>query len=283
MKVYCIFIVINEEQYIEATMRSYMKRPEVAGIAITEGADRLYKAATFQGFSQDYTQQVAFSLIHENGEYKKSATYSMYGWAQDKAELWNNSIRLLRDELELKLKSEDWILLCCGDEIYRDDQWELLIGAMKANPNAGAIYITPYHFWKDFKHITMGSQWDKAMPRAFRYCDDSVNFIEHNLPPYVDGMNKLDTNVSEFGVLYPAIHVHHYGAVKPTELVQAKLAYYQERDKELHIEDTYTNYREGQPTQWTHGGGYVVETRMGHPVEINELINNKEWRERWGV
>lgn len=280
MKIYCIYIVLNEEQYLGASIKSY-HRHGVDGIAIVEGADKLYPLATDDGLSIDNTAQVLDDLMLDENCDDLKVAYRAVGHVENKAELWNQSLALLAENQSIQ--PEDWVLLCCGDEIYRDDQWELLMGVIKANPTAGAIYITPYHFWKDFDHLTMGSQWDRAMPRAFRNCDGSIGFVEHNLPPYVDGMDELDTNVSEFGVLRPAIHVHHYGAVKPDVLVKAKLAYYKERDKDLNVKDTFTDYKEGRPTQWTHGGGYVVETKMDHPVEINELINNKEWRERWGV
>lgn len=287
MKVYCIFIVINEEQYIAATLKSYLQRPEVQAIAVIEGADRLYQAAdVLMGLSLDNTADVAVATLKNAGSGRNinamwNHQYHQYGWAENKAELWNAALNLLRGAWQPQ--PEDWIVMCSGDELYTDEQWGLLYQTMQANPEAKAIYITPYHFWKDFDHLTMGGQWDVAMPRAFRYCDDSIHFVEHNLPPLVTDGNGKAVGLAESEILWPAIHVHHYGAVKDGESIRAKLDYYKRRDDDLDVRDTWTNYKEGDETQWTHGGGYAVKTLADHPAEIRELMMDEEWCRKWGV
>ena len=49
--------------------------------------------------------------------------------------------------------------------------------------------------------------------------------------------------------------MHHFGYVLPVSKVRAKLGYYAERGIETNVEDRYTNWRQGQETQPTTGGG----------------------------
>jgi len=56
-------------------------------------------------------------------------------------------------------------------------------------------------------------------------------------------------------------------------LINKKLEYYKKRDGfMLNVKDTYTNWKMGDPTQPTHGGGTVTKFSKKHPKEVQEII-----------
>jgi len=90
-----------------------------------------------------------------------------------------------------------------------------------------------------------------------------------------DPLCKDGQRVSKkFGICYlDNVFVHHYGAIKDQKNILDKLEYYRRRDSKfgLVVKDTWSNWKEGEETQWTHSGGSVVPYSGDHPQEILEL------------
>jgi len=59
--------------------------------------------------------------------------------------------------------------------------------------------------------------------------------------------------------------------MKDVEDIKAKLDFYATRDTKLTVKDTWTNWKEGQETQWTHGKGTVERYTGSHPIEIKNI------------
>lgn len=251
------YIVLNEEKFIQASLRSVLKRGSVNEVIIVEGADEKYPRADEYGLSVDDTHQKIVEVMEEFREI--SVIYHRHGWAESKTELRQECLDLS--------KGYGWGLFVDGDEVWSDGAWHGLTEAIENNPDAGAVYFKHLHFWKDFNTIATGSMWDAHLFRCFRFTSPDLKIDFHGGEPLDDG---VPVSKKAGRVIRDNVKLHHYGAVKEKENIQAKLEYYRKRDTKLKVTDTWTGWSKGQPTQWTHGGGSAIEYTGSHPVEIVE-------------
>lgn len=230
-----MYIVLNEEKYIRRSLESVLNRKEVKEVVIIEGADRRYPRANKRGLSVDKT---ATKIKYLQKKHPK-ITFIRHGWAENKEELRQLCID--------HSKKKGWGLYVDGDEVWEDREWEKLIQGIRDNADKGIIYFRHRHFWKTESQIAVGGQWDSYLFRLFRFTGDNTITFHGGAP----------TNTKEYGVAKLDVWVNHYGYCKDAQDVQDKIAYYKKRDTNLDVKDTWTDWKKGQPTSPTHGGGEV--------------------------
>lgn len=259
-KIGIITIALNEEEYIGASLRSVIKHDNIKKVAVIEGAVNLFTfAANKYGLSKDKTKEEIIKVIsEENGD---KIIYERYGFASTKSELRNRALRLLGDM--------DYILVVDADEVWKKEDLDKLVTGMTKEFRAGIIRFNFNHFWKKPNLVATGSNWDIKLFRCFKFSDKSLHWREHELP-VVDREGRSLHQTSKMIDIDDAF-VYHYGYLKKMENVQNKIEYYKNRDTYLKVIDTWTNWKEGQPTSTTNGGGTVKEFTGEHPPEILEL------------
>lgn len=261
-KIGVVTIALNEEQFIKASLKAVARHKNIEKIAVVEGADRLFShAATEKGLSIDGTEEAVLGAISEVEGNK--IIYDRYGWADNKAELRNHALHLLRDT-EL-----DYILVVDADEVWTQKNLDLLVEAIKENPIAGMFKFKHLHFYKSKDQIAVGSNWDFYLFRFFRYADKTFKWKAHEKPV----INEKGESIEKAGVVVlDHVFVHHFGYLKDVKRVQEKIEYYKKRDSNLSVVDTFTDWKSGKPTSTTHGKGTVERYSGDYPEEVLGII-----------
>lgn len=254
-----ITIALNEEQYISASLRSVIKHPNIKKVAVVEGAVNLFAhASNEKGLSVDDTQvQIFDAVLTEHGN---KIIYEQYGWASDKSELRNRALILLGKDI-------DYVLVVDADEVWKQEDLDNLVQGIKDNPRTGVILFNFYHFWKQKDLIAVGGQWNSQMFRCFKYENKNLHWKNHGAP-VVDSQDRF-INVTDGQVLLENVHVYHYGAMKDEKRIKEKLEFYAKRDTHLTVKNTWSDWKPGKETQWTHGGGTTEKFDGTHPSEVN--------------
>src|SRR5690606_28366845 len=118
--------------------------------------------------------------------------------------------------------------------------------------------------------VAVGSQWDSLMFRFFKFDDKSLHWGRHEMPVVNEKGEGIDQTAGV--IVNEEIHVYHYGAMKKEERILEKLKYYSARDKGLKVKNTWSTWKQGDATQWTHGGGTVKKFSGTHPPELKGLL-----------
>lgn len=256
-----ITIALNEEKFISASLSSVLKHKNIAKVAVVEGAVNLFShAANDEGLSVDRTQDKVLQVMKKAGN---KLIYERYGWASDKSELRNRALQLLG-------KNIDYVLIVDADEVYKQEDLDNLVQAMKDNPRTGVFLYSFYHFWKKSDTIAVGGQWNSQMFRCFKYEDKSLHW-EHHGAPVVNGEGQF-INVTDGSKVLDSVHVYHYGAMKDEKRILEKLEYYRKRDTNLKVKNTWSEWEPGKETQWTHGDGTAEPFTGSHPEEVRPFI-----------
>ncbi len=261
-----VTIALNEQEYIGASLKSMLKQEAVSKIAVVEGAVNLYgaenpKLVTENGLSVDKTKQEVMKVMRKDKEGK--IIYQQYGWAKDKSELRNRCLELLG-------KDCDYIMVVDADEVWKTKDFKKLVDYTIKHPETSVVWYPAYHFWKKPDMIAVGSQWDVYLFRFFKYEDKTLKWDNH-CAPTVNKEGKPATKIGGQEILKD-VHFYHYGAMKSEANILGKLKFYQARDKELKVKDTWTRWKKGKETQWTHGKGTTKKFRGTHPREVINII-----------
>jgi hypothetical protein len=263
-KIGAIQICLNEEQYIKASLSAVVKHKNVHKIAVVEGAVSLFShAATPEGLSIDNTKNEVLEAMRLDSRGK--IIFDRHGWAIDKSNLRNRGLQLIGKEC-------DYILVVDADEVWKQEDLDRLVTGIKANVDTGVFWFGAYHFWKKPTMLTVGSQWDTHLFRCFNYSDKSLHWDRHEAP--VVNQKGKSVELLYGSVVLRDVRFYHYGAMKEEKRIKDKLEYYKKRDTQLNVVNTWSNWRKGEPTQWTHGGGTVVEFDGTHPDEVREIISS---------
>ena len=262
-KIGVVQICLNEEKFIGASLRSVLKHKNIHKIAVVEGATRLFShACNKAGLSADNTKKEILKVMGEDDAGK--IIYYSHGWATDKSELRNKALELVGEGC-------DYIMVLDSDEVWKKSDLNKLVASIKKEPSASVIWYKAYHFWKKKSLIATGSQWDTLLFRFFKYSDKTLRWDRHEAPP----ITSNGKSVSELGkkVIADDIHFYHYGALKDGKRIREKLEFYKKRDGDkLDVKDTWTNWKPGQETQWTHGNGTAIKFEGTHPPEVKDII-----------
>jgi glycosyltransferase involved in cell wall biosynthesis len=261
-KIGVITIGLNEEQFIGASLKAVIRHRNISKVAVVEGAVNLFAHACDEnGLSIDKTNKEILKIISlENGS---KIIYERHGWANNKADLRNRALKLLGNDI-------DYVLVVDADEVWKQEDLDLLVKTIKENHRIGVIKFPFYHFWKKKDQITTGSMWDSMLFRCFKFEDKSFHWGSHEMPVINNKGQRIDQVLGS--IVNKEIHVYHYGAMKDEKNIKDKLKFYAARDTQLKVRDTFSKWKPGQDTQWTHGGGKVEEFKGTHPEEVRGII-----------
>jgi glycosyltransferase involved in cell wall biosynthesis len=252
IKIGVVIIALNESKFLDVAIQSVFDHNHIEKIAVVEGCDVVNKDnADPYGLSVDFQYEEVNYLL------SPKIIYSQYGWSANKAELRNHALEILKEKC-------NYILVLDGDEAWNNENLDKLVNEIKKNPDTGVFWFKTWHFWKKNNQVTVGGQWDKPLFRFFKFEDKTLHFERHELPP-VD-KDGIQINVRDGEKFFNDIEFYHYGGLKGNKEIKEKLDYYKKRDDHLKVVDTFTNWKPGDPTQWTHGGGTVEEFNKDHPL-----------------
>lgn len=261
-KIGVITIALNEEKFIAASLKSVIKYPNIKRVAVVEGAVNLFvHGANKEGLSIDNTPTEVLGVIKQaHGE---KIVYERNGWATDKSALRNRALELLGKDI-------DYVLVVDADEVWKPEDLDKLVAAIKQYPHIGVFLFPHYHFWKQKDLLATGSNWNVYLFRCFKFEDKTLRWDRHEMP-VVDKNGRYINKIDGF-INLPEVHVYHYGYLKDSKDVLNKLEYYKKRDRHLQVKDTFTDWKQGDPTSTTHGGGDVIKFEGTHPDEVKNII-----------
>lgn len=266
-----MFIVLNEHKYLNASLRAVLKRKEVKKVIIVEGADKKYPNASADGLSTDETKGIIDKLVNR---YKDRIIYERMGWVEGKERLRQRCLELAEYHNLVDWNTlMTWGLFVDGDEVWSDEAWKELVSTIRSNKKSGVILFKHLHFWKKSDLLAVGSQWDSRLFRCFRFAEKGLEIKQHASEPRIASNQGVG---DKYGVVInDFIKLHHYGAMKDDADIKDKLDFYRTRDTKLNVVDTWTDWKEGNPTQWTAGGGSVIKYEGTHPREVKNIICNQ--------
>ncbi len=173
--------------------------------------------------------------------------YSDHKFWRDKNEMQNEIAKRINTPLYVKVDS---------DEIWRECDLEYCRRLFLKDQDLDVLYIKAWHFWKSLKMVAVGGQWDGAYARVWRWRKDFHHndekkgfnyFVDGNGDKVMDPKYKVAKNLG---------HLHyHLGYCRKDEHILSKLKYYANRGIEQNVENQYTNWKPGMPTNSTHPDG----------------------------
>jgi len=254
-----LIFALNESKFIGYALRSYLQSPLVDIIIVVEGCVALNAhAANEYGLSKDNMADVIGAVMAEDTTGGR-IVYERYGWAEGKAELRTRCIQLCEEwcpDVAYYLQTD-------GDEIVTPDDLKTLKKEIdKHKPDL--VLFKYWHFWRQPDLVATGSLWDAQIPRCYRNYGAGMYFTSHAGGPRRPGGFHLK------GQFHSSVRVYHYGPMKDKRDVLDKLAFYQARDGKG--TDTWTGWKKGKPTHWTHGGGSAIKFTGQHPPAIAEDV-----------
>ena len=247
-----LIFALNEAKFIGYVLRSYLASPLVKVIVVVEGCVALNAhAANEYGLSKDGMADVIGAVMADDDR----IVYERYGWAENKAELRTRCIRLCEEWCP----SVAYYLQTDGDEIITPDDLKALKAEIdKHQPDM--ILFKYWHFWKRPDLVAVGSLWDAYIPRCYKNHGMGMYFTNHAGGPRRPGGFHLKSQFNS------SVRVYHYGPMKDRQDVMDKLEFYRKRDN-LGL-DTWTDWKPGRPTHWTHSGGGAIKFAGQHPPAI---------------
>jgi hypothetical protein len=252
----CIF-ALNEEKFISYAIRSFLASNVVKCVAVIEGHVKGYptKGVSRKGLSTDGTAKVVKSIKDDR------VVFSQAGKVDNKAVLQNLGFDILQERLGL-----DAICGLAGaDELYKPEGLRNVKKLFMADPALRCLGPKFNHFWWRPDLVATGGTWNVKMHRWYRLPGQRMKFTNHAAPP--TGCNKPKKETGE-------VEVFHYVGMADAPRIAAKLDFYRKRDgHRLNVVDTWSKWKYGTATQWTHGGGGAERFTGEHP----EVIADKVW------
>ena len=268
------YIVLNEEEYIQASIESVY--PLADRIIIVEGGNDYAVAAGLCGpdkRSTDATIDRIKAIDDPGGKIEL-----IQGAWKDKAQQ--------RQEYAKRLTPGDWMLLMDGDEVfYANAIWRLSYLMRQHDVILPAFDL----LWNDFETVGTGV-WDEFPQVKVVRWREGYHYRDHNCPCDARGRlivrNARRPNVPER--LYA-----HYAWVKPIEKLRRKAAYYERQPgaaahmRRSYIDDVFLAWqmhpRATVEKHGTHpfGGGGADVFRGEHPEPIRRRLEAGEfnWRD----
>jgi len=250
-------MALNESKFLGYAIRSWLASGLVQAAVVVEGAvESMADFATKEGHSTDGTWDLLQKL---KGEYQDRLYIERAGFVPDKKDLQNAGLEIIHTQLRRKPK---WVIIAGADELYTVDGLKIL--AKHARKTEANVLLYPFnHFWRRPDLVATGSSWSMWMHRCYRYFPN-LKFRTHNSPPVPSGRTERVND---------GVQVFHYVGMQDAESITSKLALYQRRDGgRLKVRDTWTNWKWGDQTQWTHDGGSVKRFDGEHPDVIASAV-----------
>lgn len=237
-------IVFNGDTYITEVLDGVYDLAHE--IIIVEGAvEGMWTHADQRGSSTDATLQKIAAYPDPGGKIVLVTPLPYHRWV-DKVEMQNEIAERVTGDVYMKLDD---------DEIWNPQDVVRIIKMFESDPELAIVRVGFNHFWTNFTTVAVGCpQWESKIPRfwrwgnGFRHTRSFNHFIDAHGDPVRPESGYKEAVVSDK-------LVYHFGYVKPLSRVQAKLGYYAGRGIEKDVKDRYSNWRQGDETQPTTGGG----------------------------
>lgn len=250
------FIVLNEEDYIQYSLRSIY--PYVDEIIIVHGSTQYAGLTNSMGLSIDNTHNKIQEFI-ENEDMDGKVIYEVVGKRPTKTQLRNKYI---------ELATKDWILVVDGDELYTKEDIDRLKDYVANDPELVHIFYPQHWFWKDFKHVCVIDEEKVHSMNKFitfqdkngkyarqgqyheRFFKNRIGFKHRGSHSVVTDESNRDVYIDGFyqnkRIFAEDVHRYHYGYIKKKKNLEERVRYYGLRDKGLKEVDTahdgYLNY-----------------------------------------
>jgi len=244
----------------------------VKTVALIEGCVKSFSSehTTKNGLSTDKSAEIVRDLM--TGKDGGKIVFEQLGWVNSKRDLQNRGFQIIRSRL-----GEAAIHMLAGaDEVYFPNELSRLREEFKKHPKAKIVKYPFLHFWWRPDLICTGSSWSVKMHRAYRRPGLPLQFAHHAAPPADCGRGPVEE-------LSNGVRCFHYTGMQDAEKIQARLAFYKKRDGgRLRVTDTWSTWRWGNRTQWTHDGGSVLKFDGEHPPVIAKDVWNLTPRDTEG-
>lgn len=234
-------IIFNGGDYIKKALDAVY--PLAYEIIIVEGAvEDMMHAANKDGSSTDNTVKVIKAYKDPDNKIK-----FIQGRWENKNEMQNIIAQNVKGDIYMKMDA---------DEIWKSLDIIKVLNMFRLDKHLMIVSPAFYHFWKNLKTITTGSQWNSMPTRFWRWFKGyRHNGDKKGFNYFVDEAGNKVAEPRCKTIMANDIHVYHLGYVRTNKRIKDKLEYYKKRNIEVNVVDTYTNWEKGQPTQPTHGGG----------------------------
>ena len=202
------YIVLNEEEYIQASIESIY--PLADRIIIVEGGNDYAVAAGWCGVDKRSTDATV-ERVKSVADPENKIELIQGAWA-NKAEQ--------RNAYAERLQPGDWMLLTDGDEVfYEHGLWRLSHLMHKHR-----IIMPSYDvFWNDFQTVAGGVWLNFPQVKVLRW-REGYHYRDHNCP--CDKHGRLVTTLCKPFETNEKLYAH-YAWVKPLDKLRAKAAYYE--------------------------------------------------------
>jgi len=264
------YIVLNEEEYIQASLESVY--PLADRIVIVEGGNDYAIAAGLCGPDKRSTDATVERI-------------KSFPDPRNKIELiqgaWRNKAEQ-RQAYAKRLKPDDWMLLMDGDEVF----FEAGLWRLSALMHRHEIIMPGFTlFWNNFETVGTGL-WDQFPQVKVVRWHEGYHYRDHNCP--CDATGRLVSGGKEKRRLIAERLYAHYAWVKPLDKLRKKAAYYERqpgaasRIRPRYIDDVFLPWRETPlaiaERFGTHpfGGGGFCAFEGEHPEPIRKRLEAGE-------
>jgi glycosyltransferase involved in cell wall biosynthesis len=237
-------IVLNGEDTLEKCLKSIYEHVE--HIIIVEGVVEDYAKQNptlhANGRSVDKTIEIVENFYDPLGKIELVMEDKIW---KNKNEMQNEIAKRVKTGLYLKVDA---------DEIWAEKDIEYCRRIFIQDAALTVMYMQRWHFWKSLKMVAVGGQWDCAEARMWRWTEGFHHTMEDKkgFNYLVDAEGKAVRSPTYKTIqLMQRLHFH-LGYCRNEEHIRGKIRYYANRGIEHGVEDNYTNWKDGQPTNSTH-------------------------------
>jgi hypothetical protein len=262
-------IVLNGMDTIKHTIKSIYD--DVEKIIIVEGVVEDYARANPSLHKDGHSIDETLEYIKDKSLdpcNKIEVVSKKNGLFKDKNEMQNEIAKRIKTELYIKVDA---------DEVWKTSGLEYIRRLFDSTKDLTIAKIGYHHFWKGFKAVAVGGQWDSLVPRIWRWGPK----FRH--PSQKGGFNFFNDEKGnrvgkplyrEVGILEKL--VYHLGYCRGNEHISGKISYYKSRGIEKRVNDNYSNWKEGMPTSSTHPNGTTaIEFKGKLPIILDEEFSKE--------
>jgi len=240
-----------------------------AGIIVLNGADTIERClrsiydhvehiVIVEGVVADYAKQNP--TLHDNGRSVDAtiATIMQFPDPLKKIELvmedkiWKNKNEM-QNEIAKRVNTELYLKVD-ADEIWEEKDIEYCRRIFIQDSKLTVMYMQRWHFWKNLQTVAVGGQWDCAEARMWRWTpgfhhdeEDKKGFN------YLCDAAGVPVKSPEYKTVQIMQRLHyHLGYCRNEQHILGKIKYYANRGIESCVEDNYSNWEPGKPTNSTH-------------------------------
>lgn len=222
-KVTACYIVFNEEDYIEYSIKSIYDFVHKI-IVVEGGTEAVKKYATEQGRSSDKTVDILKNI--DDPENKIIVVPSPHGevWNGDKQSHCN---KLWKDKTEQRnaycnlLGDSDYAFIIDGDEVWDKETLKRVEHVIFARPEVPAFRFNFHDFWQDFGHKSKGP-WEQFTGRKSLINLKLTGDIKYNIHTLPVTINNQDIP----SLFCNDIYFYHYSYVRSNKRMKQKIDYY---------------------------------------------------------